>query len=196
MLDETIITETPPLYSCYGHIGEQVRVPITGNRAKRILHGAINIKSGDVALLITEEWTKETHQTFLAMIRSHWRGWNLVLFEDRASQHKSPESLAYAEQLAIEVRLLPKATPELNARDHLWRHTKQETVGSRATGSTPSNRDEGGKLLKNAGPSSIPPCMVAKPCLRRDNDGPARPILPQPRLHRTRATRTREHPRP
>ena len=35
-------------------IGEQVRVPITGNRAKRILHGAINVRSGDVALLITE----------------------------------------------------------------------------------------------------------------------------------------------
>ena len=29
MLDETIVTETPPLYSCYGPIGEQVRVPIT-----------------------------------------------------------------------------------------------------------------------------------------------------------------------
>jgi hypothetical protein len=133
MLDETIITETPPLYYCYGPIGEQVRVPITGNRAKRILHGAINIKSGDVALLITEEWTKETHQTFLAMIRSHWRGWSIVLFEDRAGQHKSPESLAYAGQLGIEVRLLPKATRELNAMDHLWRHTKREAVGSRAT---------------------------------------------------------------
>jgi transposase len=133
MLDETIITETPPLYYCYGPIGEQIRVPITGNRAKRILHGAINVKSGEVALLITEEWTKETHQTFLAMIRSRWRGWNIVLFEDRASQHKSPESLAYAERLGIEVRLLPKATPELNAMDHLWRHTKRETVGSRAT---------------------------------------------------------------
>jgi hypothetical protein len=133
MLDETIITETPPLYGCYGHVGEQVRVPITGNRAKRILHGAINVHSGDVALLITEQWTKDTHQTFLAMVRSHWRGWNLVLFEDRASQHKSPESLAYAEQLAIEVRLLPRATPELNAMDHLWRHTKKDSVGNRPT---------------------------------------------------------------
>jgi hypothetical protein len=133
MLDETIITETPPLYSCYGHIGQQVQVPITGNRAKRILHGAINVKSGDVALLITAEWTKETHQTFLAMIRAHWRGWNLMLFEDRASQHKSPKSLSYAAQLGIEVRLLPRATPELNAMDTLWRRTKQGTVGSRAT---------------------------------------------------------------
>jgi len=42
MLDETIITETPPLYSCYGRRGDQVRVPITGSRAKRILHGVIN----------------------------------------------------------------------------------------------------------------------------------------------------------
>jgi transposase len=133
MLDETIITETPPLYSCYGHIGEQVRVPITGNRAKRILHGAIAIKSGDVALLITEEWTQETHQTFLSMIRARWRGWNRVLFEDRASQHKSSDSRAWAEHLGIEIRWLPKATPELNAMDHLWKHTKRETVGSRAT---------------------------------------------------------------
>src|SRR3954467_5114830 len=101
MLDETIVTETPPLYSCYGHIGEQVRVPITGNRAKRILHGAINVKSGDLAPLITEQWIKETHQTFLAMIRSHWRGWNLVLIEDRASPHKAPESVGDAEQMWV-----------------------------------------------------------------------------------------------
>jgi DDE superfamily endonuclease len=133
MLDETIITETPPLYYCYGHIGEQVRVPITGNRSKRILHGAINVRSGETVLLITEEWVNPTHQMFLSMIRSHWRGWNIVLFEDRASQHTSPESRQWAEDLAIEIRLLPRATPELNAMDHLWKHTKRATVGSRAT---------------------------------------------------------------
>jgi hypothetical protein len=133
MLDETIITETPPLYSCYGHIGQQVRVPITGNRAKRILHGAINVRTGDVAGMITKAWTQEEHQDFLSVIRSHWRGWDIVLFEDRASQHTAPDSLDWAESLGIEVRLLPKATPELNAMDHLWRHTKRETVGSRAT---------------------------------------------------------------
>jgi len=46
MPDETIITETPPLYSCYGHIGQQVRVPVTGRRAKRVLHRAINVGTG------------------------------------------------------------------------------------------------------------------------------------------------------
>ena len=133
MLDETIITETPPLYSAYGHIGEQVRVPITGHRAKRILHGAINVQSGDVALLITEVWVNATHQAFLRLVRSHWRGWNPVLFEDRATQHKSPSSLGLAEELGLEVRLLPRATPELNAMDHLWRHGKSQAVANRPT---------------------------------------------------------------
>jgi hypothetical protein len=131
MLDETIVTETPPLYAAYGHRGQQVRVPITGNRAKRILHGALNVGSGDVVLLITEVWQQEEHQAFLSMVRSHWRGWHAVLFEDRAGQHKAPASRACAAQLGIEVRLLPKATPELNAMDHLWRHAKRETQGNR-----------------------------------------------------------------
>jgi hypothetical protein len=131
MLDETIITETPPLYGAYGHVGEQLRVPITGNRARRVLHGTINVASGEVLLLSTEVWDQEIHQAYLAMVRSHWRGWNIVLFEDRAPQHKAPASLRRAERLGIEVRLLPRATPELNAMDHLWRHAKRETQGNR-----------------------------------------------------------------
>ena len=54
MLDETIVTETPPLYCCSGHIGEQVRVPITGHHAKRVLHGANKVRTGGLTLLITE----------------------------------------------------------------------------------------------------------------------------------------------
>src|SRR5207249_10010173 len=133
MLDETSVTETPPLYSCYGHRGQQVEVPISGNRAKRILHGAINVHSGDVLLLITHEWVQETHQAFLTMIRGHWRGWNIVLFEDRGSPHTAGASLALAHDLNIEVRLLPRATPELNAMDQLWRHVKGHVLASRPT---------------------------------------------------------------
>jgi hypothetical protein len=82
--------------STYGRIGKQVWVPITGNRAKRIVHGVINIHSGEVVLLITQEWVQETHQYFLSMIRSHWRGWNIVLFEDRGSPHTAEASLELA----------------------------------------------------------------------------------------------------
>jgi hypothetical protein len=123
MLDETIVTETPPLYNCYGRIGEQVRVPISGSHAKRVLHGAINIRSGDLALLITEDWTRDSHEAFLRSIRAHWRGWDLVIFEDRATQHKSarawgpggPEDrdpVTAASDLGIECHGPPLATHE------------------------------------------------------------------------------------
>jgi hypothetical protein len=51
LLEETSIGETPPLYSCYGRVGEQVCVPINGNRAKRIRPGVLNIETGAVLLL-------------------------------------------------------------------------------------------------------------------------------------------------
>jgi len=130
MLDETIITEVPPLYARYGRRGQQVRVPITGNHARRILHGAINVWSGDVALMVSHEWNQDTHQLFLGEIRSHWRGWHILLFEDRASQHRAGASLGLAEQLDMEVRLLPRATPELDAMDHLWRDVKKNFLGN------------------------------------------------------------------
>ena len=142
MLDETIIPETPPRYACYGRIGEQVRVPITGNRGKRILHGVMNVWSGEVLVLITNEWVQETPQYFLRMIRSHWRGWQIGLFEDRGSPHTADDSLALASDLAIELRFLPKATPELNAMDQLWRRVKGRTVASRATHSIDASADE------------------------------------------------------
>lgn len=142
MLDEVIITETPPLYSAYGWRGEQIRVPITGNRQKRILHGAINIRTGEVVLLITEEWNQDTHMIFLQMIRWHWRGWNIVVFEDRGAPHTADASRELARDLRIEVRLLPRATPELNAMDHLWRFVKGKALPNRTTQTIDTSADQ------------------------------------------------------
>lgn len=133
MLDETIITETPPLYCGYGRTGRQVCVPISGTRAKRVIHGALNVLSGEILLLITEVWNEVTHQYFLEGVRLHWSGWHIVLFEDRGSPHTAEESLALAATLGIQVRLLPRACPELNAMDHLFRFVKIRAVSNRPT---------------------------------------------------------------
>jgi hypothetical protein len=131
MLDETILTETPPLYGCYGRRGQQVRVPISGKRGRRILHGAINVKTGHVVLSVTKQWKQGESQDFLRLLRRHWRGWNIILFQDRAGQHTAPKTKRLAKELGIEIRELPRATPELNAMDDLWRHTKRETQANR-----------------------------------------------------------------
>ena len=83
-----------------------------------------NVQSGEVLLFITDVGNQEAHQAFLCMIRRHWRGWNLVLFEDRGSPHTAAARLRQAKTLHIEVRNLPPSTPELHAMDHLWRHVK------------------------------------------------------------------------
>ena len=141
MLDEKIVSEEPPLYSCYGHIGQQVRVPLRGTHAHRVLHGAINILTGSVVLLITEVWDQVTHQYFLGMIRSFWRGWSIVVFEDRGSPHTADESLYVADNLNIELRMLPTATPELNAMDHLWRHVTADALADRPVKSIEETAD-------------------------------------------------------
>ena len=74
--DETIITETPPLYAGYGKVGQQTELPMTGNHAKRILHGVIHIKTGDLVFAITQAWEAETPQLFWPRVRHHWRGWH------------------------------------------------------------------------------------------------------------------------
>lgn len=147
MLDETIVTETPPLYSCYGRKGEQVKVPISGNRARRVLHGVINIDTGTVLLLITEVWDEQTHQYFLRMIRSYWRGWHIILFEDRGSPHTAEDSIELAKELKIHIRFLPVATPELNAMDHLWRQVKGRALSDRPTQSIDLSADHACQYL-------------------------------------------------
>src|SRR5262245_21593737 len=133
MLDEVIVTETPPLNGCYGRCGQQLCVPITGNRSKRILHGVINVLTGTILLLVTEVWDALTHQCFLRMIRAHWRGWRIILFEDRGSPHTAEDSLELAKALSVQIRLLPRATPELNAMDHLFRFVKGRALADRQT---------------------------------------------------------------
>ncbi len=128
MLDEIIILETPPLYSCYSRCGEQKSIPISGSHARRIVHGVFNIGTGEIELLITKTWTHIPHQDFLQVIRRHGRGWQIVLFEDRGTPHTAEDSREYAASLDIQIRFLPRATPELNAMDHLWRHSKAPAV--------------------------------------------------------------------
>ena len=133
MSDATIVTEIPPLRAAYARIGEQAVVPITGNRDKRVVFGALNIKTGHLEMLIASHWEGVTFQAFLQQIRRSWRGWHIVLFLDRGSPHTAQNSRTLANQLSIEIRWLPVATPELNALESLWEEGKGHVCANRTT---------------------------------------------------------------
>lgn len=51
------------------------------------------------------------------------------------------QNLCYSLAWDIDVRFLPRATPELHAMDHLWRHGKGRIVAHRATQTMDASAD-------------------------------------------------------
>ena len=132
-LDSTIFSEIPPLRAMWAPIGEQARVPIIGSHAKRFLTGVLNIQSGDYLDYASPQFRQANFQQVLHLIRSHWRGWQIVLFLDRNKAHTTLASRHLARQLGIQLRWLPTACPELNVLDCLWRHLKDDIVANQPT---------------------------------------------------------------
>jgi DDE superfamily endonuclease len=114
--DTTIITETPPLRARWAFKGR----PVIGNRNKGVLYGALNIKTGAICLDQAQKWNQDSFQEHLRHLKAQWRGWHIVLFLDRGSPHTAKRSLKLAKKLAIELRWLPVACPELNPVEGLW----------------------------------------------------------------------------
>ena len=106
-------------------------VPILGqHRDKRILTGVLNIQTGTYLQYFSQTYTQNTFHRILHYVRQHWRGWKIVLFLDRISAQWAGSSRQLARQLGIELRWLPKACPELNPLDHLWRHLKKDILAN------------------------------------------------------------------
>jgi transposase len=124
-------------------IGEQAKVPITGEHDRCILTGVLNIKTGDYLQYASSEYKQAHFQEVLHLTRAHWRGWHIVLFLDKVSAQWALASRKRARELGIELRWLPKACPELNPVDHLWRHLEQDVL---ANDETPDMNE----TLKNA----------------------------------------------
>lgn len=114
-------------------IGQQARVPIMGSHGRRFLTGVMNIQTGDYLDYRSAQFRQAEFQEVLRQIRSHWRGWRIVLFLDRNSSHTAGGSEQLAHALGIQLRWLPKACSELNVMDTLWRHAKDEAAANEPT---------------------------------------------------------------
>lgn len=106
---------------------------ITGNRARRVVFGALNVGTGTLLLDRAVNWDQSSFQDHLRRLRSLWRGWNLVLFLDRGSPHTARASRSLAKELGVELRFLPTACPELNPLEGLWREVKGHVLANEPT---------------------------------------------------------------
>jgi transposase len=122
--DETDVLLFPPLRSAWSARGLSDPVMLQGGNAKRVIFGAINIRTGHRSLLGRPTLQAEDFQFFLWQIRSEYRGWNIHMILDQHRSHKDHTSKALARKMGIRLLWLPKRAPKLNPMDHLWGKAK------------------------------------------------------------------------
>lgn len=124
--DETIIPLFPGLRRGWSRKGEQALVPISGKNARRVLFGAIDMRTEHRIVAPYRNMGQVSFQQFLRLLRQRYRARATWMLLDGAGCHKTPTSLQVAQELQITLITLPKQCPELNAMDHLWRALKAD----------------------------------------------------------------------
>jgi transposase len=131
-LDWRLLRLFPPLRATWALTGTQAVVPITGTNAKRVLFGAIDLRTAHRIVLIRRHARQADAQAFLSELRRCYRrAGQIWVLADRASAHTAPQTLAVATRLRIRFLWLPKQAPELSPMDQLWRELKRLIAANR-----------------------------------------------------------------
>jgi hypothetical protein len=122
--DETDLLLFPPLRSCWSPVGQPKEVVLCGRNARRVVFGAMNLRTGSRFFLVREHQRAADFQAFLRLLHDRYRGWQVALLLDEDPSHTAKGSVRLAEWFGMEVLWLPKRVPELNPMDTLWGQAK------------------------------------------------------------------------
>jgi DDE superfamily endonuclease len=92
--DETVLRLFPVLRRAWALQGEQAHVAITGCNAKRVLFGAINLRTGHRIILRRPNMEQVHFQAFLRLLREAYPGHRIALLLDEAPSHRAAKSLS------------------------------------------------------------------------------------------------------
>jgi transposase len=151
-MDWTILRMFPPLRCVWAWRGQQADVPVTGENAKRVLFGAINVWTGHRILLRRKQVRQEDFQAFLRELRRRYRDRPIWLLLDRAGCQVAAKSQALAARLNIELVWLPKQSPQLNGMDHLWKEVKKNVSANRQYRTIDEHVQQAEEWIRNLSP--------------------------------------------
>jgi transposase len=106
-------------------------VPISGANAKRVVFGAMHLRTGTRVFQVAQRGRGADFRAFLGLVRARYRGRGVALLLDEDSSHTAGASRRTAERLGVELLWLPTRSPHLNPMDHLWRHAKEAACANR-----------------------------------------------------------------
>jgi hypothetical protein len=116
--DETDLLLFPPLRAVWAKRGEVAKVWLSGRDARRVIFGAMNLRTGTRVFVPRAKGRSGDFQAFLGEVGSHSRGWHVALLWDEDPCHTAKASLRQAKGMTL--LWLPKRSPKLNPMDTLW----------------------------------------------------------------------------
>lgn len=129
--DETDLLLFPPLRFGWAREGEAAQVMISGFNARRVIFGAMNLRTGRRLFLVRGHQRSQDFQVFLRALRRQYGHRPIALLLDEDTSHTAKRSIALAQQLNITLLWLPKRSPELNPMDTLWGQAKDVISANR-----------------------------------------------------------------
>lgn len=124
--DEASFRQDSTLYSTWARQGCQPEVPVTGQRKSVKIFGCVELFTAKFVYHRDTVFNAETYLVFLEQIARRYYPQPVILIQDNASYHKDKNVwLWFSENRKwLEVHNLPPYSPEFNATERIWHHTR------------------------------------------------------------------------
>lgn len=131
--DETTVREFPPLRAAWAPRGAQQVVVISGRNARRVVHGALNIRTGHLIRVVRARNRGMDCAALVAALAAHCpAGAPHLLVWDNAPPHHTHVARDAAATAGVAIGWLPFRSPELNPCEDIWRELKRVVAANRA----------------------------------------------------------------
>jgi transposase len=153
--DETTLREFPPLRAAWARRGEQAVVTISGRNSRRVLHGALNISTGELVRVVRERNRGADSAALVAALAARTPAGKSVLVWDNGPAHHTRLARETAEAVGIVIVSLPFRAPELMPCEDLWREMKRTVAANRAYGDVEELAQRGVTWLDGRTPDNL-----------------------------------------
>lgn len=130
--DETALREFPPLRAAWAKQGTQAVVVISGRNRRRVLHGALEVRTGAFVQVVRERNRGPDAVGLVEAVGAQRDGKRTLLVWDNAPSHRTRVVREAAVTAGVELAYLPFRSPELNPCEDLWRPMKRQVAANRA----------------------------------------------------------------
>ena len=124
--DEASFRQDSTLHQTWARCGRQPHIPMTGQRKSVKIFGAVDLYTARFHYHQAEGFNADTYLDYLEQVARRYYPQRTYLIQDNASYHKDHTVWEWfaANRGWLEVHQLPPYSPELNATERLWHHTR------------------------------------------------------------------------